>query len=133
MWNYPRGSGDTSGSFYTDGCLNSGNDAAMSIAVHVGGSADAFVDLMNQEAARIGATQTHFMNPHGLQDEDHYTTVYDIYLMFQEALKYDEFQDIITHHNYYITIPNIDGTSRDITWETTNYYFLGMASGTKDD
>ncbi len=112
--------------------LNSGNDAAMSIAVHVGGSVDAFVDLMNQEAARIGATQTHFMNPHGLQDEDHYTTVYDIYLMFQEALKYDEFQDIITHHNYYITIPNIDGTSRDITWETTNYYFLGMASGPKD-
>ena len=79
--------------------LKSGNDAAMSIAVHVGGSVDAFVDLMNQEAARIGATQTHFMNPHGLQDEDHYTTVYDIYLMFQEALKYDEFQDIITHHN----------------------------------
>ena len=72
------------------------------------------------------------MNPHGLQDEDHYTTVYDIYLMFQEALKYDEFQDIITHHNYYITIPNIDGTSRDITWETTNYYFLEWHRGPKD-
>ncbi|MDO5422809.1 MAG: D-alanyl-D-alanine carboxypeptidase family protein [Eubacteriales bacterium] len=112
--------------------INSGNDAAMTIALHVGGSIDAFISMMNQEAERIGATQTHFMNPHGLQDEDHYTTVYDMYLIFREALQYPEFQDIISRTNYYITIPNTDGTSRDITWESTNYYFLGYAAAPKD-
>ncbi len=51
------------------------------IAEHISGSVDAFVELMNQEAQAIGATNTHFTNPHGLTDPDHYTTVYDIYLM----------------------------------------------------
>lgn len=108
--------------------INSGNDAAMSIAVAVAGSVDAFVEMMNTEAARLGATNTHFVNPHGLHDEDHYTTLYDLYLMFNEALKYEEFLTIINLHNYYITIPNIDGSSRDVTWESTNYYFLNEAT-----
>ena len=47
--------------------------------------------MMNEEAKRLGATDTHFMNPHGLHDEDHYTTAYDLYLIFNEALKYPEF------------------------------------------
>ena len=62
--------------------------------------------MMNEEAAALGAVNTHFMNPHGLQDEDHYTTVYDMYLIFQEALKYDDFTDIISHHNP-IMLPTI--------------------------
>ena len=48
------------------------------------GSIDAFADKMNEEAKRLGATDTHFMNPHGLHDEDHYTTAYDLYLIFNE-------------------------------------------------
>ncbi len=112
--------------------INSGNDAGMSIAVYIAGSVDAYVDLMNQEAAAIGATNTHFMNPHGLHDENHYTTVYDVYLMFHEALKYTDFQEIIGMHNYYITIPNIDGTSRDVVWESTNYYSNGNATAPGD-
>ena len=67
----------------------SANDAANVIAEQVGGSIEGFVDMMNEEAARIGATNTHFTNPHGLHDEEHYTTAYDMYLMFQEALKKD--------------------------------------------
>ena len=50
--------------------------------------------MMNEEARRLGATNTHFVNPHGLQDENHYTTVYDIYLILREAMKYDSFMDV---------------------------------------
>ena len=59
--------------------LPSGNDAGAAIAIHMAGSIDAFADMMNEEAKRLGATDTHFMNPHGLHDEDHYTTAYDLY------------------------------------------------------
>ena len=63
----------------------SGNDAASAIATHIGGSTEKFVDMMNSYAAQLGCTRTHFTNPHGLQDENHYTTPYDIYLMLKEA------------------------------------------------
>lgn len=107
--------------------IASGNDAAMVIADHIGGSVDQFVAMMNEEAKRIGATGTHFMNPHGLTDPDHYTTVYDIYLIFQEALKYDIFQDIINRRNYYAEYLNAAGETTAMTWESTNAYFTGLA------
>ena len=66
--------------------LPSGNDAGAAIAIHMAGSIDAFADMMNEEAKRLGATDTHFMNPHGLHDEDHYTTAYDLYLIFSEFI-----------------------------------------------
>ena len=69
----------------------SGNDAAAAIAEHVGGSTEGFVEMMNSYARELGCTGTHFTNPHGLQDENHYTTPYDIYLMLKEALNYPEF------------------------------------------
>ncbi len=108
--------------------IHSGNDAAMSIAVSVGGSVENFVSMMNKEAKAIGATNTHFVNPHGLQDEDHYTTVYDIYLMFHEALKYDEFQKIIGMASYYASYPNASGEETGIMWESTNGYFINEAT-----
>lgn len=107
--------------------INSGNDAAMTIAVHIGGSVEHFVDMMNQEAAALGAADTHFMNPHGLQDEDHYTTVYDVYLMFHEALKYEVFRDIINRHTYYAEYTDAAGTEQGIMWESTNHYFINEA------
>ena len=80
--------------------IPSGNDAANAIAVHVGGSIEGFVSMMNQEAARLGATGTHFVNANGLTDPDHYTTAYDLYLMFHEALSYDTFRTIIGTHDH---------------------------------
>ena len=65
--------------------MPSGNDAANAIAVHMYGSIDAFADRMNVRARELGATGTHFMNPSGLTDENHYTTAYDLYLMFNEG------------------------------------------------
>ena len=72
----------------------SGNDAASAIAEHVGGTTEQFVEMMNAYAAQLGCTGTHFTNPHGLQDENHYTTPYDIYLMLNEAWNYPEFTEI---------------------------------------
>lgn len=108
--------------------INSGNDAAMTIAKHIAGSTEAFVEMMNQETQEIGATNTHFTNPHGLQDEDHYTTVYDIYLTFHEALKYDVFRDIISKPSYYATFRNAQGEETGIMWESTNHYFINEAT-----
>ncbi|MCD8104714.1 MAG: serine hydrolase [Lachnospiraceae bacterium] len=106
----------------------SGNDAAMVIAEHIAGSVDAFVELMNEEAASLGATGTHFTNPHGLTDSEHYTTVYDIYLIFNEAMQYDTFMDIINRKNYYAEYTDADGNSVAVTWDSTNLYFTGDAT-----
>ncbi|MCD7955877.1 MAG: serine hydrolase [Lachnospiraceae bacterium] len=106
----------------------SGNDAAMVIAEHVAGSVDAFVELMNEEAAALGATGTHFTNPHGLTDSDHYTTVYDIYLIFNAAMQYDTFMDIINRENYYAEYTDADGNAVAVTWDSTNQYFTGTAT-----
>lgn len=108
--------------------IASGNDAGNAIANHVGGSIDQFVEMMNQEAYEIGATNTHFTNAHGLQDEDHYTTAYDTYLIFQEAMKYDLFNDAINQKNYTVTYTDIAGDQYERTWFATNYYFTGDAT-----
>lgn len=112
--------------------INSGNDAAMTIAKYVAGSVENFVELMNQEAKRIGAVNTHFMNTHGLHDENHYTTVYDMYLIFHEALNYEEFRDIIGRHSYYASFTNVSGEERNVVWESTNHYFINQASAPND-
>ena len=59
--------------------LPSGNDAANAIAIHMAGSIDAFVEMMNKEAKEIGAVDTHFVNANGLTNPDHYTSAYDLY------------------------------------------------------
>lgn len=68
--------------------LRSGNDAAVSIAEHVGGSVEGFVYLMNEKAKQIGMFHTHFANPHGLDDhENHYSTAYDMALLTKYAMQ----------------------------------------------
>ncbi len=105
----------------------SGNDAAMMIAEHVGGSVSHFVEMMNEEAQTLGMTHTQFMNPHGLTEEGHYTTAYDIYLMFNEAMKYDLFLDAINRKNYYAEYTDAGGNAVAVTWDSTNHYFTGEA------
>ncbi len=105
----------------------SGNDAAMMIAEHVGGSVENFVAMMNEEANAVGATRTHFCNPHGLTDPDHYTCVYDLYLIFNAAMQYDVFNDIIGRENYYAEYTDINGSPVAVTWDSTDYYLTGAA------
>lgn len=76
--------------------LSSGNDAAVAIAEHIGGTVDGFIDLMNGRAREIGAVNTHFSNPHGLPDENHYTTAYDLALITREAMTNDAFRRLVS-------------------------------------
>ena len=77
--------------------MQSANEAAKIIADHVGGgSIETFVEMMNQKAKAIGANNTHFVNPHGLFDEDQYTTPYDMYLITKYAMELDGFMDMVT-------------------------------------
>lgn len=75
--------------------LNSGNDAAVAIAEHVSGSVDEFAKKMNEKAAEIGAKNTSFKNPNGLDSEGHYTTAYDLALIGAYAMKNDKFREIV--------------------------------------
>lgn len=76
--------------------LPSANEAAYMLARHVGGSWEQFVDMMNDRAAELGCTGTHFCNPCGLHEEDHYTTAYDLYRIAKEAMKDVTFRDIVS-------------------------------------
>lgn len=105
--------------------LRSGNDAAIAIAESISGSEEAFAELLNKRAASVGATQSHFVTPHGLHDEDHYTTVYDMYLIFQEALKNDIFLEIISTPSYHVSYIGKDGMPKEMTWSNTNRYLNG--------
>ena len=112
--------------------LYSGNDAANAIAEHISGSVDEFVNLMNEEALKLGATHTHFVNPHGLHDDNHYTTVYDLYLMFNACIKYDTFNEIYSNGYWTADVTRLDGTVTQLTWEPTNYFSNGTKTITDD-
>lgn len=75
--------------------LNSGNDTAVAIAEHVGGSVSGFVDLMNKKAVEIGAVDSHFNNPNGLPDPNHYSSAYDLAVIARYAMKNPEFRKIV--------------------------------------
>lgn len=75
--------------------LNSGNDAAIAIAEHISGSVEAFSELMNQKAKELGAKDTHFVNPNGLHDPNHFTTPYDMTLIARYAMKNPKFREIV--------------------------------------
>lgn len=105
--------------------ISSANDAAAAIAIHVGGSIQGFADLMNQEALAIGATNSHFMNPHGLTQDNHYVTAYDMYLMFDAAIQYDLISEIIHMTSYETVYMNSAGGSKTYSTQTTNWYLNG--------
>lgn len=111
--------------------IHSGNDAAAAIAEHVGGTQENFVQMMNEEVARLGMTNTHFTNPHGLQDTQHYTSVYDIYLMLNEAIHYPKFLEIIQMSAFTVQYQNTFGQVNSIYLESTDHYLTGEATGPK--
>ena len=80
--------------------LQSSNDVAYAIAEHIGGTYDNFIVMMNDKAKSIGAMNTNFMNPHGLPDDNHYTTAYDLSLILKEAISFDEFVTISSTVRY---------------------------------
>ena len=80
--------------------LESHNDSAVAIAEHVGGSVEGFAALMNEKAEFLGAYNTHFVTPNGLDHEDHYTTAYDLALIASYAIKNSEFCEIVKTPSY---------------------------------
>lgn len=107
--------------------IHSGNDAAMAIARHVSGSVSKFVQLMNEKADALGCYDTHFMNPSGLHDESHYTSVYDIYLMLNKALSYDRFVEIMQMAVYEVNYLDAEGNEQSVTLDSTDHYLTNTA------
>ena len=105
--------------------INSSNDVANLIAENIGGDIDTFVQMMNEEAIRLGATNTNFVNPHGLSDASHYTTVYDMYLILNEAAKYDKFNEIIHMQTYETVYYDSREKEKEVSITTTNMFLRG--------
>lgn len=105
----------------------SANDAANVLAIQVSGSIDAFVDLMNQKAQELGMTNTHFANPCGVHDDNHYTTARDLAILSKYAMKNEQFREIVRMPIYKIP-PTNKYTSERILVNTN--LFLGTSRST---
>ena len=97
--------------------ISSGNDAAEILAFHVGGSNTAFYEMMNAKAKEMGALNTNFCNANGLFDENHYTTVYDMYLIAKYAMENETFAEIVATKNYQSSPTNMN--TDGYKWKTT--------------
>lgn len=103
--------------------LKSGNDTAVALAVHVGGSVEGFSKMMNEKAQKMGWRNSHFVTPHGLDAEGHYTTAYELACMADYALQIPKFKEIVATKQYTATI-----NGRPITISNTNE-LLGVLDG----
>ena len=86
--------------------LKSSNDAAYVLAEHVGGSVDGFSEMMNKKAKEIGCKNSHFVNPNGIHNDNHYTTAYDMYLIAKYAMKNEEFVKIVSTYQHTLSATN---------------------------
>lgn len=108
--------------------MMSANDCATSLAQYIAGDEVSFAAMMNARAYELGATHTHFVNPHGLHDENHYTTGYDLYLIFQELLKHNEFREIASQANHTVQYSNTNGETITQDIQASNYYINGACT-----
>ncbi len=106
--------------------LQSGNEAAAIVADYLGDqSINNFIDMMNRRAKELGAVNTNFVNPHGLHDDNHYTTAYDMYLIAKEAIKHEAIREIASTYSYKLRKTN----KRDGEWlVSTNKMLLKGSS-----
>ena len=115
----------------------SANEACNVIAEYISGSVEAFVELMNQTALEMGCTGTHFANPHGLHDEEHYTTAYDLSLIVRKALQNKDFCRITNTETYTVPATNLSeerkltSTNMLLVDSASNNYKYSKASGIK--
>ena len=109
--------------------LVSGNDAATALALHVSNSIEEFATLMTKEAHKVGAINSNFKNPHGLDEQGHYTTAYDLALITSECYNYPLFEEIVTTKN--IRIPNYDNNYRFLKNKNKLLWTFDGANGVK--
>ncbi len=105
----------------------SGNDAGIAIAEHIAGDVASFAEMMNQEMQRLGAVHSHFVNPHGLHDKEHYTTAYDLYLVFHELAKNETFMKIVEQPDYTAKYRNKKNKKKKLYFLSTDRYLIGRA------
>lgn len=91
--------------------IASGNDAVVAMAEKVGGSVESFVNMMNEKASELGLTNTHFVNPHGLDAENHYSSARDMSIMGRELVRHEKILEFTSIYEDYLKKP--DGSS---TW-----------------
>ncbi len=109
--------------------LPSGNDAAVAIAVHLAGSEAAFVELMNQRAAQLGLTQTHFANAHGMDAPGHYASARDLYTLTRAALEYPVFARIVATSQHQVAGRTLVNNNELLA---LNRHADGVKTGTTD-
>jgi D-alanyl-D-alanine carboxypeptidase len=113
----------------------SANEAAMGVAEHIAGSIESFADMMNEKAAELGCVNTHFVNPNGLHDDDHYTCAYDMALIARAAIQIDKFREITSTTYYEIPPTNLQTESRylyqnnKLIMEGSAYYYEPCIGG----
>lgn len=100
--------------------LASANEVSYAVAEHIGGTVDSFVSLMNQRAKDLGCVNTHFVNPHGLDHEDHYSCPYDLALIAKKAMEYTTFRRISGSYNHKIPETN----KNDARWISNTHPFI---------
>lgn len=105
--------------------VHSGNDAAAVLADYVGGSISNFVTMMNDYVKELGCKNTHYTNPHGLDEDGHYTTAQDLAVIAKKALENDTFKSIVGQSSY--TLPDTN-KRKSITYSNTNF-LLSRYSG----
>ena len=109
--------------------LASGNDAALAIAGGCAGSVETFVDWMNQRADSLGMKDTHFVNPNGLDDEDHYSTAYDMALLAQEILKNEGLKGLVATRSAHVAGRTLTNHNK-LLWRYEGC--IGMKTGYTD-
>ena len=112
--------------------LQSANESAVILAEHVSGSQEAFANLMNEKAKELGCKNTHFINPNGIHNEDHYSTAYDLALIAQYAMKNQTFRDIVKTTSF--TLPATTSyPSESRTYANTNNLIIYDARNRPDN
>lgn len=109
--------------------LYSGNDAAKAVALHFSDTSEGkeptmtrFIAWMNEEAQNMGATSTHFQNPHGLDVDGHVSTVYDMYLILYHCIQNETIREFLETYSYEFDYKSADGTKKHSVWSNTNGY-----------
>lgn len=122
--------------------LPSANDSAIVLAEYIAGSVESFSDMMNQKAAELGCINTHFVNPNGIHDENHYSCAYDLALIGKYAMQNEIFREIVRTTTYTLPANEALGiearyfrTTNDLIRESSNYYYpycTGIKTGYTD-
>lgn len=106
--------------------MYSGNDAGTALAEYISGDETSFSVFMNEELKKLGCNSTNFTNGHGLHNDNHYTSAYDVYIVLSKCMEYDIFKEICQTMDYEFSHLNAQGEYTNVSFSTTNRFKLGL-------